>query len=191
MAWLYEALVNESRWIAPSVALAALLAFRAFRTTEAGDDLRVAAALSVYAGAMVGTMAFGHLFAISLKLAAGDLNGALPALVGIGIVLAVPSWLVVRHGWGVGRGKVVEGRETIILNLLLVGALLVTGPRNAPLAIPALLNTIHAGAHRVRVKQATVALAVAFSLLLFAGSVRFFISGQSFEDFSGMETPSR
>lgn len=190
MEWLYENLVNESRWIAPSIALAAVLAYRAFRTTDAASGSRVAAALSVYAGAMVGTMACGHLLAISLKLAVEGVRGSLPVLVGIGIVLGVPSWFVVRHGWALSRGDASPGRETIVLNLLLVAALLVTGPLNAPLGIPAVLNAIHAAAQRRRVKQATVVLALVFGALLFAGSVRFFLSGQSFEEFSGMEVPS-
>jgi len=181
---MYEALVNESRWIAPSIALAAILALRAYRA-NAGD--RIAAALSVYAGTMIGVMALGHLFAVLLKLAVEGLAGSLPILLGIGLVLAVPAWLVARHGWALSRGEVRLGLTTIQLNLVLVAALLVTGPLNAPLAIPATLNALHAGVRSAGVRRATVVVAVAFSTLLFAGSVRFFMSGQSFEDFSRVE----
>ena len=187
MEWLYEALVNESRWIAPSIALAGILGLRALRASEGEADRRIAAGLSVYAGTMVGTMALGHLFAVSLKLAVEGLAGSLPVLLGIGIVLALASGLVARHGWALSRGDAETGPATVRLNLLLVLALLVTGPLNAPLAIPAALNAIHAGVRPRGVKRATVVVAVTFSVLLFVGSVRFFMSGQSFEEFSRIE----
>lgn len=189
--WLYEALVTESRWIAPSVAWAAILAVRSHRASELEPWRRWASALNVYAGVMIGTLAVGHLLAVMLKLGAGDLTGPPVPLLAIGVVLGLPSWLVLRHGWALGRGDAPHGRITIGTNLLLTAALLATGPLNGPLAIPALLNAVDAGVKQTRIKQGIAALSVAFVLLLFVGSVRFFLSGGSFEDFSGMASPSR
>lgn len=185
--WLYEALVTESRWIAPSIGLAVILAVRAFRRAVAEGVEGGAAALGVLAGTLIGLLAVGHLFAVLLKLAMGDLGGSLPVLLAIGIVLALPSWAVARHGWELARGHREVGRKTVTLNLLLIGCLLVTGPLNAPLAIPAALAALHAWTKRERARRVIMVATVLFVMLLFAGSVRFFMSGQSFEDFSRVE----
>lgn len=185
--WLYEALVTESRWIAPCIGLAAILAVRSFRRAGRAGGEGGSAALSVFAGTLIGLLAAGHLFAVLLKLAVGDLGGSLPVLLTIGIVLALPSWAVARHGWELARGDRDVGRQAVILNLLLIGCLLVTGPLNAPLAIPAGLAALYAWTPRERIRRVIMVATVLFVTLLFAGSVRFFMSGQSFEDFSRVE----
>lgn len=61
------------------------------------------------------------------------------------------------------------------------------GLHNLPLAAPALFNLGYCLHSRRPVGWAIAGLAVAVNLGLFVGSLVFLASGQSFEQFSGME----
>lgn len=69
------------------------------------------------------------------------------------------------------------------LNAWLGAALLVMGPHNAPLAAPAILNIAYRAQSRRWIGGAIlVVLAVIYAALL-VGSLVFFATGQSFEQF--------
>jgi hypothetical protein len=76
---------------------------------------------------------------------------------------------------------------TLKLNAWLALTLLALGLHNLPLAAPALLNLgYHLHSRRV-VGWAFVSLAVVVNVGLFIGSLIFLASGQSFEQFRGIE----
>jgi hypothetical protein len=144
--------------------------------------------MNLAAGVMIGTMACGHLLAVATKLALGTLReGSLPIFVAIGISLVIPSWMVARHTRELLAGGS-EGRPTtVLLNAWLAITLLALGLHNLPLAAPALF-TIAYRLHSGRLMGwAIVSMAVAFNVGLFAASWVFLISGQSFEQFRGIE----
>ena len=177
-------LLSESRWVAPCVGLAWLCALWVLRGRGWADRQTVTAALSIFSGALIGGLAFGHLFAVTLKLATGGVQGSPIVLYGIGFALLVPAVVVLRHAVRLARGDDLDSRRTIAVNGLLAAALLVSGPLNLPLALPALLTIAYA-VHRGRVVgRAVVGSALVVAVFLLAGSVEFFLSGGSFEDFS-------
>ena len=186
MDTLLQELTNESRWIAPALLVAVLAASSLSRTLRDAPRTRVQVAMDALAGTLIGVLAFGHILAVTVESAQGTLDGAPTLLYGIGFALAVPSALLVAHARVARRDRVMSGRRSALLNALLVGALLVTGPRNLPLAVPSILATLHAVHRRRVVGRILLTLLALFTLLLFAGSVRFFLSGGSFEEFSGM-----
>ncbi len=75
----------------------------------------------------------------------------------------------------------------MLLNAWLAGTLLVLGIHNLPLAAPAFFNIGYHLHCRPTVGWAIVALAVVANAGLFVGSLMFFASGQSFEQFSGSQ----
>ncbi|NNM32784.1 MAG: hypothetical protein HKO53_06940 [Gemmatimonadetes bacterium] len=176
-------LTNESRWIFPSVLLALTASLAVGRTT-AWDRGRIAGAMTMFSGLLIGLLALGHLFAVLLKQAVGTLSGAVVPLYAIGLVLVVPAALVVREGWGLVGRKREPGRKTAVLHGLLALALVLTGPLNLPLAVPSLLSGSYALQRRRAVGLTIVAAMLLVVALLLLGSARFFASGQSFEDFS-------
>jgi hypothetical protein len=114
-------------------------------------------------------------------------EGSLPVFYLIGIALAVPSWWLIFHARRLL--KVDDGleRATLGLNAWLAITLLGLGIHNLPLAAPGFLNIwyqLHSG--RV-VGWAIVAMAVVVNMGLFIGSLIFMASGQSFEQFRGIQ----
>ena len=186
MDGILEWVTLESSWIAPVVFVSSVIASLQLRGGER-DHRRMAVAMSMYVGVLIGMLASGHLIAVTLKLTAGTLGGRLPVLYGIGVMLLLPSVFVVRHALRLRADSVELGRPTVLANLALAGALLVTGPLNFPLAIPAFLNAAHANATGPRVQRGIVIVQSVIASLLFVGAVRFFIAGGTFEDFSGMQ----
>jgi hypothetical protein len=188
-AALIAAVVNEGQWLTMSMGLAvavvATLLYRGHRAAIPARRLTLAA-MSLFAGVTVGTMAFGHLLAVTTKLRMGTLEGSLTAFYLIGIVLAVPSWwltlhvrsIVARDGGEVGALR---------LNAWLAVTLLALGLHNLPLAAPALLSVGYVLHSRRIVGWLLVGVAVVVNVGLFAGSVVFWLSGQSFEQFRGIE----
>ena len=86
---------GRKRWLTTAMGLA-LLAVTMLLYRRRRSDLpvrgRVAAAMNLFFGVTIGIMAFGHLLAVTTKLALGTLEGSTPAFYAIGIALAVPSW---------------------------------------------------------------------------------------------------
>jgi hypothetical protein len=105
----------------------------------------------------------------------------------IGLVLAIPAWWLIYHTRRQLSDDGEHGRATVVLNAWLAITLLALGIHNLPLAAPAFLNIgYHLHARRF-VGWAIVSLAVVINVGLFVGSVIFLASGQSFEQFSGIE----
>ena len=183
--------VDEGKWLTASMSLAAagvgLLSLR-HRGSAVPVRHRIMAALNLNAGVTVGSMACGHLLAVATKLALGTLReGSLLIFFAIGISLLIPSWMVTRHT-RVLLARNHEGRPTtVLLNAWLAFTLLMLGLHNLPLAAPALF-TIAYCVHSGRVMGwVIVSTAVTFNVGLFAASLAFLASGQSFEQFRGAE----
>ena len=187
---LVALIVDESKWLTASMGLAllavAILLYRR-RRSDLPVRRRVLVAMNLFFGVTIGTMAFGHLLAVTTKLALGTLEGSIPALYLIGVVLAAPSWLLIHHAIGTLASGSEVGRTTLILNTWLAISLLAVGIHNLPLAAPAFFNIgYHLNSRRV-VGWVIVCMAVVVNLGLFIGSLIFMASGQSFEQFRGIE----
>jgi hypothetical protein len=187
---LVALIVDESKWLAASMGLAlcavTMLLYR-HRHSHLTTRRRTLAAMNLFFAVTVGTMALGHLLAVTTKLAWGTLQGPVPVFYAIGIALAVPSWWLVRHAWGLFTTGEHPGRVTVVLNAWLALTLLALGVHNLPLAVPALFNIAY-HLHSGRVTgRAIVGLAVVVNAGLFVGSLLFLARGQSFEQFSGIE----
>jgi hypothetical protein len=147
---------------------------------------RILGAMNLFFGVAVGTMAFGHLLAVTTKLVLGTLEGSLTMFYAIGIALAVPSWWLIYHACRIATPAEPDGRRTVALNVWLGMTLLALGLPNVPLAAPAILNVGYQMSRGRRSGWAIVGVAVLLNVGMFVGSLVFFASGQSFEDFSGM-----
>ncbi|HKQ91655.1 MAG TPA: hypothetical protein VJZ77_13275 [Blastocatellia bacterium] len=187
---LVALIVDESKWFPVSMGCA-LLAVTILLYRRRHSDLpvrrRVLAAMNLFFGVTIGTMAFGHLLAVTTKLALGTLEGAVPVFYVIGVALAVPSWFLIRHTRRLLASDEDHGRATVVLNAWLGITLLALGVPNLPLAAPALLNIgYHLHSRRV-VGWVIVGIAAVVNVGLFIGSLIFMASGQSFEQFNGIE----
>ena len=184
-----QLIVDESKWLTASMCFA-FLAFMILLYRHRHSDLpvrrRILAAMNLFFGITIGTMAFGHLLAVTTKLVLGSLEGSIILFYVIGILLAVPSWWLIHHTLYVLASND-HGRRTIVLNTWLAITLLVFGIHNLPLAVQAFINiAYHLHSRRV-LGWAIASLAVIVNLGLFIGSLIFLSSGQSFEQFRGIE----
>ncbi len=181
-------IVDEGKWLTASMGIA-LLAVTSLLYRHRHSDFpvrrQVLAAMNLFFGVTIGTMAFGHLLAVSTKLALGTLEGSVLVFYVVGIVLAIPSWWIIYHA----RKILASGneRKTLILNIWLAITLLALGIHNLPLAIPAFLNISYQMHSRRVVGLTIVSIAVIVNVGLFIGSLIFLMSGQSFEQFNGIE----
>jgi len=150
---------------------------------------RILAAMHLFFGVTIGTITFGHLLAVTTKLALGRLQDSLLVFYGIGIVLAVPSWWLVHHTREVlaSASDAKHDRATVVLNAWLAITLLALGIHNLPLAVPAFLNIGYHLHSRKLVGWAILGMSVAVNVGLFIGSLIFLSSGQSFEQFRGID----
>ena len=189
MDQLASFIVNESKWLPISMSLAflaiAILLFR-HRQSDLSTKQRVMAAMNLFFGITIATMAFGHLSAVTTKLLLGTLKGSIPFLYAIGIALSVPSWWLIFHTRTLLTARE-DRKRTLTLNIWLAVTLAVLGITNLPLAAPALFNIGYYLHSRRNVGWAIVIAAVVLQLGLFVGSLIFFASGQSFEEFSRMQ----
>jgi hypothetical protein len=187
---LVALIVDESKWLPVSMGLALLavviLLYRN-RHSALPARRRVLAAMNLFFGVTIGTMAFGHLLAVTTKLALGALEDSLPKFYAIGIVLAVPSFWIIYHTRRLLTPDDEHGRATLVLNAWLAITLLALGLHNLPLAAPAFFNIGYHLHSRQVVGWAIVGMAVAVNVSLFIGSLIFLASGQSFEQFRGIE----
>jgi len=186
---LVALVVDESKWLTASMGSALLavtvLVYR-HRHSDLAGSRRVLAAMNLLFGVTIGAMAFGHLLAVTTKLALGTLEGPLPVFYLIGTVLAVPSWWLIYHTRSILAPADGHGRGTLGLNAWLAITLLGLGLHNLPLAAPGFLNIayyLHSG--RV-VGWVIVGMTAAVNVGLFIASLIFLTSGQSFEQFRGM-----
>jgi hypothetical protein len=179
--------LDESKWPTFSMAVALLaVAVLLLGERHRGSSLRrrVIAAMTLYFGVTIGTMAFGHLLAVSTKLALGTLQGSIPLLYAIGAVLAVPAFCVVTHTRHVLASDRSD-RVTLALNGWLAATLLAVGIHNLPLAAPGFLVIWYQLTSRRLVGWTIVGAAVVVNFGLFIASLIFLASGRSFEQFSG------
>jgi hypothetical protein len=187
---LVALIVDESKWLTASISLALvvlLLLLLWHRRSHLPLRRRVMAAMNLLFGMTIGTMAFGHLLAVTTKLALGTLEGPVILFYVIGIVLAVPSGWLIHHAIASFASDEERSRRTVVLNSWLAVTLLALGIPNLPLAAPALFNIGYALHSRRAVGWVMVGLAIAVHATLLVGSLIFLASGQSFEQFSGIE----
>ncbi|MEM7350380.1 MAG: hypothetical protein AAF657_06210 [Acidobacteriota bacterium] len=195
---LIELVLDESKWLPTAMFLALVAVALQARGNGSGGvpgRLRILAALNLFYGGMIGIMAFGHLLAVTVKLAVGQLEGSLWMLYPIGIVLAIPSWWLVASAVRLAAdeervGKADEdraGKTIVTLNAVLAVCLLVLGPHNLPLAVPAAWNIGYHYHSQRAIGWTLVTVASVAYLALFVGAMTFFLSGQSFEQFRGIE----
>ena len=182
-------IVDEGKWPAAAMGLAllaaALLLFR-HRNSSLPTRRRVLAALNLIPGVMIAIMALGHLSAVTIKLAVGTLQASPLVLYPIGLVLIVPSVLLILHTRTLIASNEDRGQTTIALNTWLAITLVILGLPNLPLAVPAVLNIAYHLHSRRIVGWAIVSVAMLINVGLFVGSLVFLMSGQSFEQFSGV-----
>ena len=186
---LLALIVDEGKWLpfAMGLALLSVGLLHRHRRPDLADRQRVAAAMNLFFGVTIGTMAFGHLLAVTTKLALGTLRGgSLAAFYAIGIALAVPAWLLIRHAVRLFGSGGDSGRKTLALNAWLALTLLAFGVHNLPLAAPGFFNIGYQLHSRRFVGWAIVSLAVAANVGLFVAALVFLASGQSFEQFRGV-----
>ena len=181
LARLADLIVDEGKWIATAMLVAFLAAWI---TCRRAGMLR---ALNLYFGALIGILAFGHLLAVAVKDARGDLIGDPMTLYAMGILLALPSWSLIRHAVRDKAGRHDETDAWLRMALILNGAtalsLLVLGVHNLPLASPAAFNVGYQRARGTIVRRAIATAAVVAQLALFLMAIAFLLSGQSFEQF--------
>lgn len=187
---LIALIVDEGKWLTASMGISlvsvAILLYR-YRNSDLALRRRILAAMNLFFAVTIGTMAFGHLLAVTAKLATGTLReGSIILFYLIGIVLAVPSWWLIVHTRRI-LGDEDHGRATIMLNTWLAITLLALGVPNLPLAAPALFNIGYHLHTRRAVGWAIVGIATVVNVGLFVGSLIFLASGQSFEQFRGIE----
>ena len=178
-------IVDESKWLTASLGVAFLAVTMLLYCHRHSDLLarrKIFAAMNLFFAATIGTMAFGHLLAVSTKLALGTLEGSILVFYLIGTALAVPSWSLIHHSGGVLTSDQ-HGRATLILNAWLAITLLALGVHNLPLAAPAFFNIGYHLHSRRAVGWAIVSLAIIVNVGLFIGSLIFLASGRSFEEF--------
>jgi hypothetical protein len=182
--------LDEGKWLSASMTLAvgaaSAMAWRAHNRGMAARSL-ITALMDLFFAVTIGTMAFGHLLAVTLKVVVGTIEGPVAGLYALGVALALPSWaLLVRAVRRFNQPRAQVG-STVVLNAWVAVTLLVLGIHNLVLAAPGALN-IGYQLHSSRlVGWAFVILAVALNAALFIAALVFATSGQSFEQFSGMQ----
>lgn len=182
--------VDEGKWLPGSIAVAALAAGWRLQGGNGARPLRprIDAALTLFFAVMIGTMAFGHLAAVTTKLALGTLDGSLLVFYAIGAALAAPSWWLAANVAGGAMPPTAAGAATTVrLTVWLAVTLVVMGPQNLPLAAPGLFALAYRAHTRPAVGWAIVGLSLVATLGLFVGALVFMASGQSFEQFRGIE----
>ncbi len=181
-------IVSEGQWLPVAMSAAALSVCLLWkmRGRSLPHTQLVMAAMNLFSGVMLGVMGFGHLLAVTTKMVLNTLEGSPLILYPIGVAIIVPSWLLIDHTRAILAGSA-PGRKTTALNAWMALTLLALGLHNLPLAAPSLLNIGYRLHSRRATGWAIVSVAVAFNLALFIGAVVFMASGQSFEQFNGME----
>lgn len=129
-------------------------------------------------------MAFGHLLAISIKLFSDTLEGSLIILYSIGTALILPAIALINYGLSLAKNHDIQKNKGIITNSWMATTLLIAGLPNIPLAIPGLLNIIYLVTPNQKVRKLVIAIALLLYLFLIIGSIIFFMSGRTFEEFS-------
>jgi hypothetical protein len=187
---IVEFVLDERRWLFASILLSTIaVAVLLARGRAHGLPIRLEIlwAMNLFYGCMIGTMALGHLTAVTVKTVQGILEGSLWILYPLGLALAIPAWwLAFRAGRYVNREDRYSKR-IVALNSWLGVCLIALGLHSLPLAAPAALNIAYQFHSKRAVGWTIVTVAIAANLALFVGSMIFLASGQSFEQFQGMK----
>ena len=170
-------ITGEGNWLPLSMALAlAAVVATWVRQRDRMARERVMTAMNLFVGVTLLVMGFGHLLAVTTKLAQATLEGSPVLLYLIGIAIVIPATLIVL------RSTRADGMR---LHAWMAATLIVLGLINIPLAIPALLNLAYARHTRPAAGSLIVAAFVLVNLGLFAGGTIFMLSGaRTFEEFS-------
>lgn len=183
--WL-AVILDESKWLTFAMAVALLaVALMLYRHRRAAARDRVLGAMTVLFAATISVMALGHLLAVTIKLASGTLTSPVLAVYGIGIALAAPSWWLLAHA--LRAFEQLHTRTTLKLNGWLAVTLLALGLPNIPLAAPGFFAMAYQVHTRRAVGWAIAGAVIVLTAALFVGSLIFAASGQSFEEFRGMQ----
>lgn len=187
---LIAIILDEGKWLAASMTIAfgaVILLFYRQQSMNLPARQRILAAMNLLFGIMIGGMAFGHLLAVGIKHFQGNLEGSATLFYLIGIVLAVPSGWIIYHTKRLLTLGESHGRQTLVLNGWLAITLLALGLHNLPLAAPGLFTMgYHLNSQR-KLDWLIIGLALIVYVGLFIGSLIFLASGQSFEQFRGIE----
>lgn len=181
-------ILDESQWLAASMTLALVgvaLVLGRRRGEPVSGRRRAMVALNLFFGVVVGTMALGHLLAVTVELASGTLRGSAVPLYLIGLALAAPSWCLIGFALRLSAGRVASDRGSLAFNAWLVVTLVALGLHNLPLALPGLLNIGYRLHARRAVGRAILGTALVVQLALFVGALVFAASGRTFEEFRG------
>jgi hypothetical protein len=182
---LVDLVLSEHIWPLGSLLFSmALVSILIRKQVPAGGRSRVIWAMNTIYGCFIGTMACGHLLAVTVKLVSGTLRGSPLFLYPLGLVLAIPAWWLVF-----GTAYVDEDwnkRRIVALNAWIGVCLFGAGLANLPLALFAVLNIVYLLSKQRTVEKVVPVFAVIAYVSLFIGSAIFLASGQNFEKFSGM-----
>jgi hypothetical protein len=185
---LLTLVLDESKWLTVSMGTAfltvTLLLYR-YRRRNLSPQTRTLAALTLMFAVTISVMAFGHLLAVTVTMLTSTLRGSALVVYGVGVALAVPSWWLLVHA--LRTFDQIRSRRTLILNGALSFTLVALGPANLPLAMPGFLNMLHQLNTRRRVGWAIAGATVTLTAALFVGSLIFWASGQTFEQFRNLE----
>lgn len=185
---IVQMILNEGNWLPVSMGLALLatsVLWCRSKRRGAGNRHLPAAALGLFAGVMIGVMAFGHFLAVTVKLLRGDLTGSIPLLYLIGMMLAVPAGWLVRRSVDHAIAEQQMNRLLVAPNAWLAATLLLMGQHNLPLALPALCGVAYQFQQGRVMGRVIIGFAVLTGAGLFVASLVFMASGQTFEEFTG------
>ena len=181
-------ILDESKWLTVAMGtaiLAVTLKLYRQRRTIVTTEARLLSAMTLVFAGTISVMAFGHLLAVTLKLLNGTLSGSPPVLYMIGVALAVPSWSLLFHT--LRQFNQIHSRATLFLNGWLAITLVALGLPNLPLALAGMLNVAYQVTSRRVIGWAIAGATLVLTVALFIGSLIFWASGQTFEQFSGMQ----
>ena len=92
---IVEFLLDDRRWLFTSMLLstiAVVVSLADDACTACLHRLEILWAMNLFYGCMIGTMALGHLTAVTVKTVQGTLEGSLWMLYPLGLALAIPAW---------------------------------------------------------------------------------------------------
>jgi hypothetical protein len=171
---MIELLKKEALWFPSAVMIAfvvvTILVVR-YRRQGVARRATITRALNVFYGCVIGIMGSGHLLVVTIKALEGTLSyGIRWFLYPLGLVLAVPAWLLVASS---------IPRRMMLFNTWLAVALIAQGA-SAPLAIPAILNLVYLRVTAPWIGRAIIAISIVLYSMLFGFGIAFSVSGREF-----------
>jgi hypothetical protein len=152
---MLELVMTEMLWFPTAIVAGGIAAILLFaRQSARGVDrrLRIARAMSLWYGCVIGIMASGHLLVVTLRAIDGSLSqGVRWFLYPLGLVLAIPACFLVA------TVRDASPRRMVLCNAWLMLTLIPMGP-SATLAVPAVLNLVYLLGRRRAVEYTAAAL---------------------------------